>query len=105
MNSSSRSCQWRSAEAEPGLMRVILTPNCVKPAASPIFCFSRPEMTGANSFGYDAICCDGILAISILGISFFASLGAAATARDDAEHCDGDIAGSTVTDFLRSQAS
>src|SRR5262245_28359633 len=104
MNSSSCSCQWRSAEAEPGLMRVILTPNCVKPAASPIFCFSRPEMTGANSFGYDAICCDGILAISILGISFspfaFASLEAAVTARDDAEHCDGDIAGSTVTDFL-----
>jgi hypothetical protein len=51
MNSSSCSCQWRNAEAEPALMRVMLTPNWVKPAASPILCFSRPEITAANSFG------------------------------------------------------
>src|SRR5499427_1756129 len=68
MNSSSCSCQWRSAEAEPALMRVILTPNWVKATASPILCFSRPEITAANSFGYDTICCAGIFSISILGI-------------------------------------
>src|SRR5215831_14236967 len=68
MNSSSCSCQCRSADAAPALMRVMLTPNWVNPTASPIFCFSRPAMTGANSFGYDAICCAGIFAMSIFGI-------------------------------------
>src|SRR5580704_14611104 len=69
MNSSSFSCAWRSAEAECGLMRVMLTPNWVRPTASPMRCFSRPEMTAANSFGYDGIGCAGILPTSIFGMA------------------------------------
>src|ERR1700751_4932576 len=68
MNSSSFWWAWRNADAERGLMRVMLTPNWVRPAASAGRCFSRPEITAANSFGYDAIGCAGILAISIFGM-------------------------------------
>src|ERR1044072_3666533 len=68
MNSSSLSCPWRSADLELALMRAMLTPNCDSPTASPSFCFSRPAMTKANSFGYDALLVYGILARSIFGI-------------------------------------
>src|SRR3954471_24465740 len=49
-------------------MRAMLTPNCVSPTASPSFCFSRPAITGANSFGYDRLLVNGILERSIFGI-------------------------------------
>src|SRR5258707_14372869 len=49
-------------------MRETLTPNCVSPTASPSFCFSRPAMTDAYSFGYDGLLANGILARSIFGI-------------------------------------
>src|SRR5882724_11543637 len=68
MNSSSLSCQWRSADLELALMRETLTPNCVSPTASPSFCFSRPAMTDANSFGYDGLLANEILERSIFGI-------------------------------------
>src|ERR1043165_196913 len=68
MNSSSLSCQCRSADFECALMRETLTPNCVSPTASPSFCFSRPAITDANSFGYDRLLVNGILERSIFGI-------------------------------------
>src|SRR5436190_20704764 len=49
-------------------MRETLTPNCVSPIASPSFCFSRPAITDANSFGYDGLLANGILERSIFGI-------------------------------------
>src|SRR5438477_9039649 len=49
-------------------MRETLTPNCVSPTASPSFCFSRPAITDANSFGYDGLLANGILERSIFGI-------------------------------------
>src|SRR6185369_13197859 len=69
MNSSSDSCQCRSADLECALMRETLTPNCVSPTASPSRCFSRPSMTWANSFGYERLLSNGIFERSIFGMT------------------------------------
>src|SRR3974377_282631 len=68
MNSSSCSCQCRSAEDWPGSMREMLTPNCVRATTSPNARLWRPLFSASNRAGEKLPLFPGTLAMSTLGI-------------------------------------